>query len=107
SVLSSSSDKIKKTAQSSQKFQAFIASLESDVKILVICLFVTVSLPYLRTLEYPITIELFGFSEEYLKHKFISVLEVFVAILAFVIIFEIVTVLVTILRKMMIIQNKD
>lgn len=107
SVLSSSSEKTKTTAQSSQKYQSFVTSLENDVKLLVICLFLTVSLPYLRTLEYPITIELFGLSGHYLKHKFFSIIEVFVAILAFLIIFEIVTVLVSILRKMMVIQTKD
>jgi hypothetical protein len=107
SVLSSSSEKTKTTAQSSQKYQSFVTSLENDVKLLVICLFLTVSLPYLRTLEYPITIELFGLSVHYLKHKFFSIIEVFVAILAFLIIFEIVTVLVSILRKMMVIQTKD
>ncbi len=107
SVLSASSTKTKKKAENSQNFQSFVSSLETDVKILVICLFFAVAMPYLRTLNYPFSIEAFGLTSEYLKHKLISSFEIFIALLAFSIIYEIVSVLVSILRKMMIIHTDD
>ena len=69
SVLSGSSKETKQKAKTSQKFSRFIASLEKDVKILVVCLCFIVALPYLRTLDYPLTLSLFELSPEYLKQK--------------------------------------
>jgi len=107
SVLSGSSKETKQKAKTSQKFSRFIASLEKDVKILVVCLCFIVALPYLRTLEYPLTLSLFELPHEYLKHKLFSTLEIFVASIAFIVIYELVTVLITILKNMMIIHDTD
>jgi hypothetical protein len=107
SVLSGSSKETKQKAKTSQKFSRFIASLEKDVKILVVCLCFIVALPYLRTLDYPLTLSLFELSPEYLKHKLFSSLEIFVAIIAFIVIYELVTVLITILKNMMVIHDTD
>ncbi len=107
SVLSSSANKTKKIAEKSKTFQSFVTSLEKDVKLLVVCLFVAVTMPYLRSLNYPFSLEVSGVSQGFLKDKLISSIEIFIALLAFVIIYEIVTVLVSILRKMMIIQQND
>lgn len=107
SVLSSSSKEVKAKAKNSQKFSQFIGSLEKDVKILVVCLCFIVALPYLRTLEYPITITLLDLSPNYLKQKLFSTLEIFAASIAFFVIYELVTVLVTILKNMMVIHNTD
>jgi hypothetical protein len=107
SVLSGSSKETKQKAKTSQKFSRFIASLEKDVKILIVCLCFIVALPYLRTLDYPLTLSLFELSPEYLKHKLFSSLEIFVAIIAFIVIYELVTVLITILKNMMVIHDTD
>ena len=107
SVLSGSSKETKQKAKTSQKFSRFIASLEKDVKILVVCLCFIVALPYLRTLDYPLTLSLFELSPEYLKQKLFSSLEVFVASIAFIVIYELVTVLITILKNMMRIHDTD
>jgi hypothetical protein len=107
SVLSGSSKETKQKAKTSQKFSRFIASLEKDVKILVVCLCLIVALPYLRTLDYPLTLSLFELSPEYLKQKLFSSLEIFVASIAFIVIYELVTVLITILKNMMVIHDTD
>jgi multisubunit Na+/H+ antiporter MnhB subunit len=107
SVLSSSSKETKQKAKTSQKFSSFIDSLERDVKILVICLFLIVTLPYLRTLEYPVTLSIFELTPNYLKQKIFSSLEIFFASIAFLVIFELVIVLITILKKMMLIHDTD
>jgi len=107
SVLSGSSKETKQKAKTSQKFSRFIASLEKDVKILVVCLCFIVALPYLRTLDYPLTLSLFELSPEYLKQKLFSSLEIFVASIAFIVIYELVTVLITILKNMMVIHDTD
>lgn len=101
SVLSASSKVTKQKAKESEHFAKFIGSLESDVKILVVCLFFAVALPYMRTLDYPISIEVFEYSSEFLKHKFFSAAQIFVAFIAFSVIYEIVSVVVSVLRKMM------
>jgi len=107
SVLSASSKDTKQKAKTSEKFSSFITSLERDVKILVICLCFIVALPYLRTLEYPLTLSLFELSPEYLKQKLFSASEIFVASIAFLVIYELVTVLITILKNMMVIHETD
>lgn len=107
SVLSGSSKETKQKAKTSQKFSRFITSLEKDVKILVVCLCFIVALPYLRTLDYPLTLSLFELTPEYLKQKLFSSLEIFVASIAFIVIYELVTVLITILKNMMIIHDTD
>lgn len=107
SVLSASSKDTKQKAKTSEKFSRFITSLERDVKILVVCLCLIVALPYLRTLEYPITLSLFELSPEYLKQKLFSSSEIFVASIAFLVIYELVTVLITILKNMMVIHETD
>lgn len=107
SVLSSSSKETKQKAKTSQKFSRFITSLEKDVKILVVCLCFIVALPYLRTLDYPLTLSVFDLSPEYLKQKLFSSLEIFVASIAFIVIYELVTVLITILKNMMVIHDTD
>jgi hypothetical protein len=107
SVLSGSSKETKQKAKTSQKFSRFIASLEKDVKILVVCLCFIVALPYLRTLDYPLTLSLFELSPEYLKQKLFSSLEIFIASIAFIVIYELVTVLITILKNMMVIHDTD
>ncbi len=107
SVLSASSKETKQKAKVSQKFTRFIASLEKDVKILVVCLCFIVALPYLRTLEYPLTLSLLELKPEYLKQKLFSTLEIFIASIAFIVIYELVTVLITILKNMMIIHDTD
>jgi hypothetical protein len=107
SVLSGSSKATKQKAKTSQKFSRFIASLEKDVKILVVCLCFIVALPYLRTLDYPLALSVFELSPEYLKQKLFSSLEIFIASIAFIVIYELVTVLITILKNMMIIHDTD
>lgn len=107
SVLSSSSIETKRKAKASHNFSSFIGSLERDVKILVACLCFIVALPYLRSLDYPLTLNLFDISPGYLKEKIFSTLEIFVASLAFIVIFELVTVLITILKNMMVIHDTD
>ncbi|WP_286262696.1 hypothetical protein [Thalassotalea atypica] len=107
SVLSASSRDTKQKAKTSEKFSRFINSLERDVKILVVCLCLIVALPYLRTLEYPITLSLFELSPEYLKQKLFSTSEIFVASIAFLVIYELVTVLIAILKNMMVIHETD
>lgn len=64
SVLSGSSKKTKAKAKDSHHFMSFISSLEHDVKILVACLFFTVMLPYLRSLNYPMTLSLFDINRK-------------------------------------------
>ncbi|XQF92787.1 hypothetical protein ACOBV9_17790 [Pseudoalteromonas espejiana] len=105
SVLSGSSKETKQKAKTSQKFTGFISSLEKDVKILVVCLCFIVALPYLRTLHYPLTLRVFEMSPEYLKQKLFSSLEIFIASIAFIVIYELVTVLITILKNMMVIHD--
>jgi hypothetical protein len=107
SVLSGASKETKNKAKASQKFSQFIESLERDVKILVVCLCFVVALPYLRTLDYPLTLNLFELQPEYLKQKLFSTLEIFVASIAFLVIYELVTVLITILKNMMLIHDTD
>lgn len=106
-VLSASSKATKQKAKQSDAFVKFIGSLESDVKILVVCLFFAVALPYMRTLDYPITVEIWGCSSEFLKNKFFSTAQVFVTFIAFAVIYEIVSVVVSILRSMMIMHDAD
>jgi hypothetical protein len=105
SVLSGSSKETKLKAKTSLQFSRFIESLERDVKILVVCLCCIVALPYLRTLEYPLTLSLLELSPDYLKQKLFSTVEIFVASIAFLVIYELVTVLITILKNMMVIQD--
>ncbi|WP_240221038.1 hypothetical protein [Rheinheimera hassiensis] len=107
SVLSGSSKETKQKAKTSQKYSRFIASLEKDVKILVICLCFIVALPYLRTLDYPLALSIFDLPPEYLKQKLFSSLEIFIASIAFMVIYELVTVLITILKNMMVIHDTD
>ena len=106
-ILSSSSKDTKKKATQSASFLRFIESLESDVKILVVCLFFAVALPYLRSLDYPMTIEGWSYSSDFLKNKFFSAVEIFVAFVAFSVIYEIVSVVVSVLKNMMIIQDRE
>jgi len=101
SVLSASSKTTKQKARGSDSFTKFITSLESDVKILVICLFFAVALPYMRTLDYPISVEVWDYSSEFLKNKLFSAAQIFVAFVAFSVIYEIVSVVVSVLRNMM------
>lgn len=107
SVLSGSSKDTKQKAKNSLRFSRFIESLEKDVKILVICLCLIVVLPYLRTLNYPLTITFFDLPPDYLKQKIFSSLEIFVASIAFIVIYELVAVLITILKNMMLIHDTD
>lgn len=107
SVLSASSKSTKRKAKRSDSFTKFIGSLESDVKTLVVCLFFAVALPYMRTLDYPISIEIWGYSPEFLKNKFFSTAQIFVAFTAFSVIYEIVSVVVSILRNMMVMHDPE
>jgi hypothetical protein len=106
-VLSASSKATKQKAKQSDAFVRFVGSLESDVKILVVCLFFAVALPYMRTLDYPITLEIFDYSSEFLKNKFFSTAQIFVAFIAFAVIYEIVSVVVSVLRSMMILHDEE
>lgn len=106
-VLSASSKATKQKAKQSDAFVRFFGSLESDVKILVVCLFFAVALPYMRTLDYPITIEILDYSSEFLKNKFFSTAQIFVAFVAFAVIYEIVSVVVSVLRSMMVMHDTE
>lgn len=106
-VLSASSKATKQKAKQSYAFVRFVGSLESDVKILVVCLFFAVALPYMRTLDYPINIEVLDYSSEFLKNKFFSTAQIFVALVAFAVIYEIVSVVVSVLRSMMIMHDTE
>jgi Ca2+/Na+ antiporter len=106
-VLSASSKATKQKAKQSDAFVRFVGSLESDVKILVVCLFFAVALPYMRTLDYPITIEILDYSSEFLKNKFFSTAQIFVAFVAFAVIYEIVSVVVSVLRSMMVMHDTE
>jgi|SRR5690606_35779094 len=106
-VLSASSKATKQKAKQSDAFVRFVGSLESDVKILVVCLFFAVALPYMRTLDYPITIEILDYSSEFLKSKFFSTAQIFVAFVAFAVIYEIVSVVVSVLRSMMVMHDTE
>ncbi len=107
SILSASSKSTKQKAKESGSFTNFIGNLESDVKILVVCLFFAVALPYMRTLDYPINIEVWSYSSEFLKNKFFSAAQIFVAFIAFSVIYEIVSVVVSVLRNMMTIHDTE
>lgn len=107
SVLSASSKATKQKARGSASFAKFITNLESDVKILVVCLFFAVALPYMRTLDYPITVELWDYTSEFLKNKIFSTAQIFVAFIAFSVIYEIVSVVVSVLRNMMVIHDTE
>jgi hypothetical protein len=52
-------------------------------------------------------LNLFELQAEYLKKKLFSTLEIFVASIAFLVIYELVTVLITILKNMMLIHDTD
>lgn len=106
-ILSASSKSTKQKAKGSDSFAKFIVSLESDVKILVVCLFFAVALPYMRTLDYPISIEMWDYSSEFLKNKFFSAAQIFVAFIAFSVIYEIVSVVVSVLRNMMVMHDTE
>lgn len=106
-VLSASSKDTKKKAKQSASFPRFISSLEYDVKVLVVCLFFAVALPYLRTLDYPITVEILDYSTEFLKNKFFSTAQIFVAFIAFSVIYEVVSVVVSVLRSMMVMHDTE
>ncbi len=105
--LSTSSKDTKKRETQSARFLRFIESLKSNVKILVVCMFFAVALPYLRSLDYPMTIEGWSYSSDFLKNKFFSAVEIFVAFVAFSVIYEIVSVVVSVLKNMMIIQDRE
>ncbi len=107
SVLSASSKGTKQRAKGSASFAKFIGSLESDVKILVVCLFFAVALPYMRTLDYPITVEVWDYSSEFLKNKIFSAAQIFVGFIAFSVIYEIVSVVVSVLRNMMVMHDTE
>jgi CBS domain containing-hemolysin-like protein len=107
SVLSGSSKQTKFKAKNSVKFTNFVNNLERDVKILVGCLFLVVMLPYLRVIDYPISLSLFYIDPCYLKQKVFSTFELFAALMAFLIIFELAGVLVTILKNMMTIHDTE
>lgn len=106
-VLSGSSKATKQKAKQSDAFGKFIGSLESDVKILVVCLFFAVALPYMRTLDYPISVEIRGYTSEFLKNKLFSTAQIFVAFIAFAVIYEIVSVVVSVLRGMMTMHDTE
>ncbi len=61
----------------------------------------------MRTLDYPITIEILGYSSELLKNKLFSTSQIFVAFIAFAVIYEIVSVVVSILRSMMVMHDTE
>lgn len=107
SVLSSSSKQTKAKAKASEKFSRFVSSLEKDIKILVLCLFSAVMLPYLRSIEYPALLQAPQIYTREIKNTFFSTLEIFIAIIAFLIIFELAGILVTILRNMMSIHDTE
>jgi hypothetical protein len=107
SVLSNASNKTKSMAKDSDKFRGFVSGLEFDVKALVVCLVCVVFLPYLRTLDYPLSLSVFGLEPEYLKNKFFSTAEIFFASIAFITIFELVSILVIILKNMMSIHESS
>lgn len=106
-ILSSSSKSVKEKAQGDRRFSNFVSSLERDIKILVLSLCAVVALPYLRTLSYPIEISIGNLSVFYLKQKLFSSLEIFAAIIAFCVIFELVSTLVIVLKNMTGIQSSD
>lgn len=107
SVLSNSSRKTKSIAKNSEKFSRFVSGLEFDVKVLVVCLACVVFLPYLRSLDYPITVSISTLDSSYIKHKLFSTAEIFFASIAFVAIFELVSILVIILKNMMVIHESS
>jgi len=106
-VLSSSSKKTKAIAKNSDNFNGFVSGLEFDVKVLIICLAFIVFLPYLRTLDYPISVSTYTFNPAYLKNKLFSSAEIFAASIAFLTIFELVSILVVILKNMMNIHDSS
>lgn len=107
SVLSNSSKKTKSIAKNSDKFHSFVSGLEFDVKILVVCLAGAVFLPYLRTLDYPFSMTISTLDPVYIKHKLFSSAEIFFAAVAFITIFELVSILILILKNMMIIHDSS
>ena len=107
SVLSNASKKTKSIAKNSDKFSTFVSGLEFDVKVLVVCLAFIVFLPYLRSLDYPISLTILTLDPAYIKHKLFSTAEIFFASIAFITIFELVSVLVIILKNMMKIHDSN
>lgn len=107
SVLSASSKQTKSKAKESPSFISFVTSLEKDLKLLVLCLFSVIFLPYFRSLHYSLEISIFDIDSSYLKQKFFSTLEVFSSVIAFLIIFELISILITILKNMMNIHDTE
>lgn len=100
SVLSNASKKVKSIAEKSDHFSNFVSELEFDVKALVICLIFVVFMPYLRTLDYPMSLSVLNLDPAYLKHKFFSTAVIFFSSIAFITIFELVLILIVILKNM-------
>lgn len=92
-IISTSSDEVKSVAAKSSSFGRFIVKLGRDMNILISCLLASIFLPYIRKLNIAIPIDING--QNILTHfqYLISVLEIFVLIISFCIIFEISSVL--------------
>ena len=106
-VLSASSKSTKKVASNSASFTVFIGSLGRDIKILIACLMASMILPYVRRLEFPLTGTINGSSiASYVQH-FITSAEIFILIMAFCVIFEVVSVLLDLLKSMMTIHDTE
>lgn len=107
SVLSNASKKTKSIAKNSESFGRFVSGLEFDVKVLVVCLACVVFLPYLRSIDYPVSVSISTLDPSYIKHKLFSAAEIFFASIAFITIFELVSILVVILKNMMSIHDSS
>jgi hypothetical protein len=99
-VISASSDKIKSIADKSESFGRFVIKLGRDMHFLIICLLLSILLPYLRKLNVAIPLDINGVNILTHFQYIISVLEMFVLIISFCIIFEITSVLVLVLKTL-------
>ncbi|WP_176503404.1 hypothetical protein [Cobetia sp. 5-11-6-3] len=106
-MLTSSSMNVKRKAKKSDHFKSFVTYLEKDVKLLLLCLFLAVSLPYFRVYVHTLDVLYFANQYVYLVDKAFSSIQIFVAMLAFLIIYEIVDVVVYILKHIMLLGGAN
>lgn len=104
-VISTSSDKVKSVAEKSESFGRFVVKLGRDMYLLIICLLLSILLPYFRKLNVAIPLDINGVNILPHFQYIISVLEMFVLIISFCIIFEITSVLVLVLESLVAKKN--
>lgn len=86
-------------------FTGYLESLESDLKLLVLCLAATIFLPYLRNYDIPLI--------NYPKHEFIpskgklfTALELFAVVLSLNLIAEVISCMILVIKKSLKIEEK-